>query len=128
MPLVRISHAPGKPSVQVATMSDGVHQALVSTFNVPEDDRFQIVTEHAPGTQLVASPEFLGIQHTSDVVFVQITCSEGRSVDQKKALFQGIVDNLAAGAGVRREDVIINVVEIKRENWSFGNGTAPYVN
>jgi 4-oxalocrotonate tautomerase len=128
MPLVRISHAPGKPSVQVAAMSDGVHQALVSTFNVPEDDRFQIVTEHTPGTQLVAPPEFLGIQHTSDVVFVQITCSEGRSVDQKKALFQGIVDNLAAGAGVRREDVIINVVETKRENWSFGNGTAPYAN
>jgi 4-oxalocrotonate tautomerase len=126
MPLVRISHAPGKPAHHVAAMSAGVHKALVDTFDVPADDRFQVVTEHAPGTQLVAPAEFLGIAHSDDMVFVQITCSEGRSVDQKKALFAGIVDNIATGAEVRREDVIINVVETKRENWSFGNGTAPF--
>jgi 4-oxalocrotonate tautomerase len=29
-------------------------------------------------------------------------------------------------AGVRREDVWVNLVEVPRENWSFGNGIASY--
>jgi 4-oxalocrotonate tautomerase len=126
MPLVRISHTPGKSDAQLTAISDGVHKALITTFNVPEDDRFQVLTEHASGKGIVAPAEFLGIDHGDDMVFVQITCSEGRSVEQKKALFDGIVDNLAAGAGLRREDVIINVVETRPENWSFGNGGQPF--
>ena len=128
MPLVRISHAPGKPANQIEAMSNGVHQALIQHFNVPADDRFQVITEHAAGTGLVAPAEFLGIAHSADMVFVQITCSEGRGVEQKKALYADIVAHLSAGAGVRTEDVIINVVETRPENWSFGNGTAPFAN
>ena len=98
----------------------------MEAFNVPEDDFFQIVTEHAPATSLIGPSSFMGIEHSEDLVFVQITCAEGRSVDQKKALYEGIVARLAKDAGVRKEDVIINLVETKRENWSFGNGIAPF--
>lgn len=126
MPLVRISHAAGKPQAYSNALSQGVHRALVETFNVPEDDLFQIVTGHAPTIGLVGTSSFLGIDHSEDMVYVQITCSEGRSVDQKKALFGSIVANVSKDAGVRKEDVIINIVETKRENWSFGNGTAPF--
>jgi 4-oxalocrotonate tautomerase len=99
---------------------------MVDSFNVPADDFFQIVTEHAAGTGLVGPASFLGIEHTPNMVFVQITCAEGRSTDQKKALYGKIADNLSAGTGFRREDVIVNLVETKRENWSFGNGVAPF--
>jgi 4-oxalocrotonate tautomerase len=126
MPLVRISHVEGKPSTFKLALSQGVHRAMVDSFNVPQDDYFQIVTDHAAARGVVGPESFLGIKHTPDLVMIQITCAEERSVEQKKALYGAIVDNLAAAAGVRREDVIINLVETKRENWSFGNGQAPF--
>lgn len=126
MPLVRISHVAGKPSAFTLALSQGVHRAMVDTFNVPADDYFQIVTDHAASSGVVGPEAFLGIQHTPELVIVQITCAEGRSVGQKKALYAAIVDNLATMTDVRREDIIINLVETKRENWSFGNGLAPF--
>jgi phenylpyruvate tautomerase PptA (4-oxalocrotonate tautomerase family) len=93
---------------------------------VPADDLFQVVTEHAVKSGLICTDRYLGIDHTADMVLIQITVSEGRNVDQKKALYRAIVDNLAAAPGVRREDVIINLIETKKENWSFGMGLAQY--
>jgi 4-oxalocrotonate tautomerase len=126
MPLVRISHITGKSAVQIAAMSQGVHSAMVETFNVPNDDYFQIVTEHAPTTGLIGPSSFLGIDHTADFVFVQITCADGRTVEQKKALYSAIAANLSRDASVKAEDVIINLLETKRENWSFGSGIASF--
>jgi 4-oxalocrotonate tautomerase len=126
MPLVRISHTSAKPASFGAALSKGVHRALMEAFNVPADDYFQIVTEHLQTTGVVGPSMFLNIEHSTDLVIVQITCAEGRSVEQKKALYLGIVENLAEEPGVRREDVIISLVETKRENWSFGNGIAQF--
>jgi phenylpyruvate tautomerase PptA (4-oxalocrotonate tautomerase family) len=125
MPLVRISHVEGKPVTFGAELSQGVHRAMVETFNVPADDYFQIVTGHAASCGVIGPETFLGIAHSPDLVMVQITCAEGRTSEQKKALYRAISENLAS-SGVRREDVIINLVETKRENWSFGNGEAPF--
>jgi phenylpyruvate tautomerase PptA (4-oxalocrotonate tautomerase family) len=125
MPLVRIDHAVGKPSAYRAAISKGVHDAMTSTFNVPDDDRFQIIGEHAPGT-IVHAPSYLGIDYSDELVVIQITCNEGRTLDQKKRLFAAIADNLVASPGLRREDVFVNLVEVKKENWSFGNGVAQY--
>lgn len=126
MPLVRIAHTTGKPAAYVEALSSGVHRAMTETFGVPEDDFFQIITEHKPKTGLVGPDTFMDIDHTDDMVFVQITCAEGRSTAQKKALFAGIVANMTANGDLRAEDVIINLVETKAENWSFGNGIAPF--
>jgi len=126
MPLVRISHAVGKPQSYSSALSQGIHRALVETFDVPKDDLFQVVTDHVPATGLIGTGSFLGIDHTEDMVFVQITCAEGRSNDKKKALFENIAGNISENSGVRKEDVIINIIETKRENWSFGNGTAQF--
>jgi 4-oxalocrotonate tautomerase len=124
MPLVRISLTANRGPAYAEALSQGVHEALVATFNVPADDYFQIVTEHESGMKI--TPSFLGVSHGSDPVFVQIACSPGRSLDQKKALYARIVDNLAAAPGVPREDVIINLLETVRDNWSFGCGIAQY--
>ncbi len=93
---------------------------------VPENDRFQIFQEHAPGT-LIYDPGYLGVDRTDDFICIQITWNEGRTLEQKKALYAGIADGLYAAVGIRREDVFINLVEVKKENWSFGNGQAQYV-
>jgi len=124
MPLVRISLRKGKPADFRRKLGDAIHRALVETIDVPKLDRFQILTEHEPG-DLVYDPGFLGIARTNDIVIVQITISVGRTLAQKRALFRRIAEHLAA-LGVRREDAWINLVEVAKENWSFGLGEASY--
>jgi len=125
MPLVRIALAKGKTPAYVQAISEGVHRALVATFNVPADDRFQMIHQHDPG-ELVFDPHYLGIQRTPDVVYINITASEGRDLAAKKALYQAIAERLAADPGLRREDVLIVLSPNKREDWSFGLGAASY--
>jgi 4-oxalocrotonate tautomerase len=125
MPLVRISLAKGKPAAYRRQVGDAVHRALVDAAGVPALDRFQLLTEHEPG-DLVYDSNYLGIARTSDLVIVQITLTAGRSLAQKRALYRRIADNLAAAVGLRPEDAWINLVEVAKENWSFGNGAASY--
>lgn len=125
MPLVRISLAKGKPEAYRRKVGDAVHRALVETIDVPALDRFQLITEHEAG-DLVYDSMYLGIARSSDLVIIQITLSSGRSLEKKRALYRRIADNLHAAVGLRREDVWINLVEVAKENWSFGNGVASY--
>jgi 4-oxalocrotonate tautomerase len=124
MPLVRIDLRKGKDAAYRQKIGRVVYDALLSV-GVPNNDRFQIISEHEAENFLFDS-EYLGIQHSQDLVIIQITWNEGRSLIQKKALFKAIADGLHAAVGLRREDVFINLVETKRENWSFGNGEAQY--
>jgi phenylpyruvate tautomerase PptA (4-oxalocrotonate tautomerase family) len=125
MPLVRISVLKGKRPAWRQQLGDAVHEALVKTINVPVQDRFQLLSEHEPG-DLVYDPGYLGIARSNDIVIVQITLSVGRTLTQKRALYRRIAENLAR-LGVRREDVWVNLVEVAKENWSFGLGEASYV-
>jgi phenylpyruvate tautomerase PptA (4-oxalocrotonate tautomerase family) len=125
MPLVRIDVRQGKSTHQLGRIVDGVHRALVETISVPALDKFQVVTEHPP-ERLIADAEYLGIRRSEGVVLIQITISQGRTVEQKKALFAAIAKNLTNDADVRPEDVFVNLLEVPKENWSFGNGIAQY--
>ena len=125
MPLIRISLRAGKPAAYRAALAEGVYAALRETFGVPEDDRFVLIHEHgADGFAYGAG--YLGIARSDDLVIVQITCNDTRGLAQKRALYARIADNLAGDPGLRPEDVFINLVEVKAENWSFGNGEAQY--
>jgi phenylpyruvate tautomerase PptA (4-oxalocrotonate tautomerase family) len=95
------------------------------TINVPEHDNFQILNEH-DAEHFIFDPQYLGIQRSDQLVIIQITLNEGRTLEQKKALYQTIAQSLNTQLGIRLEDVLINLVEVKKENWSFGNGIAQY--
>jgi 4-oxalocrotonate tautomerase len=124
MPLVRIDVRKGKDAAYRQKIGQVVYQAMVGV-GVPENDRFQIIAEHdADGFKF--DPDYLGIHRTADLVMIQITWNEGRSLAQKQTLYKTIADGLQATIGLRREDVLINLVEVKKENWSFGNGVATY--
>ena len=125
MPFVRIDLPASTSAAHIAAVSEAVHQAMVDTFNVPLADRFQTITRRA-SDELVCTPEFLGVQHSAHMVLVQITCSPGRTLDAKKALYARMVQRIADTSGFAANDVIINLVETVRENWSFGNGIAHY--
>jgi 4-oxalocrotonate tautomerase len=125
MPLVRISLIAGKPEFYKRKVADAVHRALVETISIPAQDRFQIITEHDPA-DFIFDPQYLNISRTPDIAIIQIALSSGRSVDIKKALYKRMAELLQREAGLRKEDVFINLVEVAKENWSFGNGEAQY--
>ena len=125
MPLVRISLREGKPAAYRRAIGEAVHRAMVETINVPPLDRFQVITEHT-ADGLIYDSTYLGIDRTDNIVFIQITLNAGRTVEQKKSLYARITALLKENPGVRPQDVLINLVEVPRENWSFGNGVAQY--
>jgi len=125
MPLVRIDLAAGKPADYRRGIGDVVYDAMRATIDVPENDRFQVIAEHAP-SELIIDPGYMGIARSADCVIIQVTMSEGRSVDKKRAFFKAIADGLHGRLGIRRQDVFIQLVEVRKENWSFGNGVAQY--
>ena len=125
MPLVRISLREGKTEEYKKAIADGVHRAMVEAIDAPAQDRFQLLTEH-PASGLIYDPTYLGVQRSDDVVIVQITLSAGRKLAQKRKLFKRIAEILAEKPGLRPQDVIVSLVEVAWENWSFGNGEAQY--
>ena len=126
MPLVRIDLIQGRHSEPaISAIGDAVHASLVGTMNVPQRDRFHVVSEHA-ANRLRYDKSYLGVERTDAVVFVQVFLSKGRTTEQKQAFYAGLARRLAA-AGMRAEDVAICLVENTREDWSFGNGIAQYV-
>lgn len=126
MPLVRVSLRKGKPVPYRKAVLDGIYRAMRSTFDVPEEDRFMVMSEHDEA-DFAYSPTYLGIARTDDLALIQLTVSNTRPREKKQALFRQIVENLKADPGLRPEDVFINLVEVLPENWSFGNGIAQYV-
>lgn len=124
MPLVRIDLPKGKDTSYHSKIGQVVYESLLSV-GVPVDDQFQIIQEH-DSTHLIINPSYLGIQRSREAIIIQITWNEGRTLDQKRALYKAIADGIHAAVGLRREDVFINLVETKKENWSFGNGEAQY--
>lgn len=126
MPLVRIDIRHGKSAGYVRAIGDAVHRAMVDCLDVPARDHFQIISERAP-EHLIYDPAYLDVPRSDDVVIVQITLSTGRTQDQKQRFYARLSSLLQENPGVRPQNVIINLVEDTRADWSFGNGAAQYV-
>jgi 4-oxalocrotonate tautomerase len=125
MPLVRVALRQGKSAAYKQAIGDGIYQAMLETFGVPKEDRFVVVSEHAE-SEFQFSKTYLDIARSDDLVIIQITANNTRTVEQKKAFFARIAELLSQNPGLRKEDVFINLVEVAKENWSFGNGIAQY--
>ena len=125
MPLVRISLRRGKSPDYRRQLAEGVYAAMVEAFAVPEEDKFVVVHEHDEA-DFVFSPRYLGIARDDDLVIVQITANNTRTVEQKKALVSAVAAHLGREPGVRPENVLVQLIEVAKENWSFGNGIAQY--
>ena len=125
MPLVRVSLRKGKSDDYKKAIGDGVYKAMREAFNVPEEDRFVVVSEHSE-SEFQFSKTYLDIARSDDLVIIQITANNTRTVEQKKALFAKIAELLSINPGLRKEDVFVSLVDVPKENWSFGNGIAQY--
>jgi phenylpyruvate tautomerase PptA (4-oxalocrotonate tautomerase family) len=125
MPFVRIDLKRGKSAEYRKTLGEIVYKAMIDLITVPDDDKFQVITEHDRGDLNVAE-SYLGNRYSEDIVFIQITLNSGRSVELKKAFYKRIVDDFQNQLHGRPDDVVINLVEVLKENWSFGHGVAQY--
>jgi phenylpyruvate tautomerase PptA (4-oxalocrotonate tautomerase family) len=125
MPLVRIDLLKGKTPEFREQLGQIVYRAMMDALGVPKNDRFQVITEH-DGTGLQFDRSYLGIQRSDDCIFLQVTLNAGRTLEAKQRFYKAIADGLHSELKVRREDVLINLVEVQKENWSFGNGVAQY--
>ncbi len=126
MPLVRIDLSSTASPKLRQTVSDVVYDAMITIAKVPADDKFQIVTGHAADELVFPREGYLGINYTDGIIFIQVTWNAGRSTEVKKGFYRKIADDLHAKAGVRKQDVFINLVDVSPENWSFGNGEMQY--
>jgi 4-oxalocrotonate tautomerase len=126
MPLVRIDIASSASSQVVRTVSDVVYDAMARVANIPANDRFQIITRHGSDELVYPQEGYLGVTYSPGIVFIQVTWNTGRSIDVKKAFYRAVAEGIADKAGIRIEDVWISLVDVAREDWSFGNGEMQY--
>ncbi|MFZ6646517.1 tautomerase family protein [Undibacterium sp. TJN25] len=126
MPFARINLSKDATPELVKTVSGVVYKAMTEIANVPLHDKFQVITRHAPDELIFPAEGYLGIDYSPGIIFIQVTWNTGRSVEIKKAFYRAIADDLHVKAGVRKQDVWISLVDVNREDWSFGNGDMQY--
>ncbi|HEX4767634.1 MAG TPA: tautomerase family protein [Lichenihabitans sp.] len=56
-----------------------------------------------------------------------MTLKSERSTEMKQSFYESVADGPHDRLGMRRQDVVIDLVEAAKANWSFGNGVAQYV-
>ena len=125
MPFVKLYLRKGKSPEYLRSVADAVQEALVAQANVPRDDRFQVIQE-LDDDALIAHPSYGGVNRSKDLVIIEIIFNLGRTIEIKKNLYADIAKRLQNAADVRPDDVMISVVEVVKENWSFGGGRATY--
>lgn len=125
MPFVRIDYPAGKDKGYREALSDAVATALTESLHIPSNDRFQVLTEHSRGA-IVADQRHLEIDGSDQTIVVQAFINAGRSTEQKCSFYKATASHISQLTGTRKEDIIISIVEVRGENWSFGNGEAQY--
>ena len=126
VPLVRIDISKTASRERVRDVGNAVYNAMIRVANVPNYDKFQVVTRHEPDEIIYPEEGYLGIDYTPDLIIIQVTWVGGRSTEVKKKFYQHIADEIHARQGVRKQDIWISLVDSGREDWSFGNGEMQY--
>ena len=126
MPLVRINLSKSASAETVRTVSDVVYDAMINVANVPANDKFQIINRHADDELVYPAEGYLGVTYTPGIVFIQVTWNAGRTIEVKKAFYKAVAEGIAMKAGIRIQDVFISLIDVAREDWSFGNGEMQY--
>ncbi len=126
MPLVRINLSKSASAETVRTVSDVVYDAMINVANVPANDKFQIINRHADDELVYPADGYLGFTYTPGIVFIQVTWNAGRTIEVKKAFYKAVAEGISTKAGIRIQDVFISLIDVAREDWSFGNGEMQY--
>jgi phenylpyruvate tautomerase PptA (4-oxalocrotonate tautomerase family) len=125
MPLVRIDVRKGRTPAELRRLADTIQDVMLDVFAAPPRDRYQIITEHDKG-HIIAEDTGLDIERSDGIVIIQIF-QQGRSTEQKVAMYAELAKQLEAECGVRPEDLIVSVMANRHADWSFGLGRAQFL-
>jgi Tautomerase enzyme len=125
MPLVRVDALEGRSKHDIKCLLDAVHRAVLSAFDVPQRDRYQIYQGHAESNFIVEDTG-LGIERTRNVVVVTVF-SRPRTQEAKQAFYNDLCQELKTSCGISSSDVMVCVVPNTDSDWSFGNGRAQFI-
>ena len=127
MPLVRINLSKSASAETIRSVSEVVYDAMINVASVPANDKFQIITRHADDELVYPAEGYLGVTYTPGIVFIQVTWNAGRTIEVKKAFYKAVAEGISKKTEVRIQDVFISLIDVAREDWSFGNGEMQYV-
>lgn len=121
MPFIRTNVHHSTSHQQRQSIVDGIHQALVDSIGMPQDELFNLVAEY-DSQNFWCSRTFNGIARSNRVVVVEITLRRGRSDAMKRDLYANIARNLEQSANISPSDVLIFMHENDYSDWSVGGG------
>ena len=121
MPLSRIVINQGRSTDEIKTIADTLYQVMVDEFDVPVDDRFQII-EQCPIGHLIYDDHYQTGARTKDYVLINIVAGKPRSQQQKRRFYSVLSERLAKVADIAPDDVMVVIECNSAENWSFGRG------
>lgn len=123
MPLVRISIRKDLKPETKKVISDACHQGLVEEFKIPDSDYWHIIEELEP-CNIIASKNYLGVDHGPNLCYITILAGKGRTGQIKKNLYKAIVRHATEHqTEIPANDIIIILQENNGlEDYSFGNG------
>ncbi|ARN79803.1 tautomerase family protein [Methylocystis bryophila] len=126
MPLVRIDVNKKASSELIRAVGQAVYGAMIEIAGVPLHDKFQIVTRHEADELIYPAEGYLGAAYSEQMIFIQVIWLGGRSVETKQGFYARVVDEIHKSQNIRKEDIVIVLLENGREDWSFGNGLMQY--
>lgn len=124
MPVVEISMRSGRSVAQISAIAEAAHEALVATYGIPADDRFQLIKQYEPH-ELIYHPTFGGGPRTEDFLFVQVTAGRERPIEIKRAFFKALADALQQAIGLDPENLMIMLGNVQMSDLSLG-GARPF--
>lgn len=125
MPLIRVDTFKNYSDEQLKTALDIIHQAAVNCFQIPDRDRYQIVTQHAPN-EMVLLDTNLGFTRSKDAIVIQVF-SRKRSKEAKLNFYRQVATELTQALKIKGSEILISLVENGDADWSFGWGEAQFV-
>ncbi|WP_242224074.1 tautomerase family protein [Bacillus cereus group sp. BfR-BA-01380] len=125
MPLVTVYYSEGQLNKEeLKKVSNSIHHSLIEHFKIPVNDYFHMFLPY-PSNQFFYDPYYLlegAKKRTDKMIHVSITCAPGRTLHQKRKLYQSISEAFYSHLNISTTDIFITLHETSAENWSFGQG------
>lgn len=128
MPLIKLYYGDTYTTQTIETINTVIHHSLESCFKIPADDTFQLWVPMTQKNNFVDDCYLLaGGQRNKQFLYIEIFCGPGRTISQKKALYQTIAEQIDLKTSLTKENIFILLNEVPLENWSFGDGKAQMI-
>lgn len=125
MPLIQVDLQKQDDKKRLKNILDTIHECAVEAFEIPEWDRYQIVSQHDP-EEMILLDTGLGFERTKDQIVVRVT-SKQRPREKKEKLYSLLCERLNVNCGIPPKDLLVSITENSDADWSFGFGKAQFL-